>query len=244
MQTRPKSSKIMKMKLKPIKPKKISDQVFDQLREIIARGSLKPGEQLMPERDLAEALGVSRTTIRNAINRLVVLGIVENRQGQGTFVRTPDSRANNPLALAMEADDADLEDLLEVRLGLECNSAFLAAKRATQEDIRFLEKSIEEMQGEISEGRHGTEADVSFHMAIAYASKNPVQVHVMREFYDYLFYGIRESLARLYEDPERIRSIVSQHTDIMNAIKAHDAQLAFEKMRSHIGYVLAFVRNK
>jgi GntR family transcriptional repressor for pyruvate dehydrogenase complex len=233
----------MKMQLKPIKPKTISDQVFDQLREIIARGSLKPGEQLMPERDLAKAFGVSRTTIRNAINRLMVMGIVENRQGKGTFVRLPDSRADNPLALAMEAGDADLEDLLEFRLGLECNSAFLAANRATRDDIRFLEKSIEDMEGEIAEGGHGTEPDASFHMAIAYASKNPVQIQIMREFYDFLFYGIRENLAHLYEDPERTRSIVAQHTDIMNAIKAHDPKLAFEKMRRHIEYVLEFFRN-
>ena len=60
-------SLLMKHQLKPIRPKKISDQVFDQLREVIARGSIKPGEQLMPERELAEALGASRTTIRNAI---------------------------------------------------------------------------------------------------------------------------------------------------------------------------------
>ena len=66
----------------------------------------------------------------------------------------------------------------------------------------------------------------------------------MREFYDFLFYGIRENPARLYEDPERTRSIVTQHTDIMNAIKAHDPQLASEKMRCHIGYVLDFFRNK
>ncbi len=232
----------MKIHLKPIKPKKISDQVFDQLREIVARGSLKPGGQLMPERELAGCLGVSRTTVLSAIDRLVGLGILENRQGQGTFVRSPDSRANNPLALAMEANDARLDDLLEVRLGLECNSAFLAARRAVEEDIRFLEDSIEEMEKEIAEGRHGTEADVSFHMAVAYASKNPVQVHLMREFYDFLFYGIRESHAFWYENPQRKRDVVRQHTDIMNAIKAHDSQLAFERMRIHINCVLEFIR--
>ncbi|MCP4691263.1 MAG: FadR family transcriptional regulator, partial [Desulfobacterales bacterium] len=114
--------------LKPIKPKRISDQVFDQLRELIFRGEFKPGEKITTERGLAEAMGVSRTSIRDAINKLVAMGLLEQRQGQGTFVRLPDAKSKNPLALAMEEVDATLLDLLEVRMGLECNSAGLAAR--------------------------------------------------------------------------------------------------------------------
>lgn len=177
--------------LKPVKIKKISDQVFDQLREMVSRGELKPGDPLMPERELSEALNVSRTSVRNAISKLVVIGLLEYRQGKGTFVRLPDSRENNLLAAAMTAENANLDDLLEVRLGLECNAAALAAQRAAPEDIQFMAKSLDEMKTEINEGRTGTEADVSFHMAIAYATKNPIQVYLMRSFYDLLFYGIK-----------------------------------------------------
>lgn len=234
----------MKLPLKPIKPKRISDQVFDQLRELIARGELKPGDQLMPERDLSVAMDVSRTTIRNAINKLVVLGLLEHRQGQGTFVRMPDSRDNNPLAAAMKADNATLEDLLEVRMGLECNAASLAAYRAVEEDIRFLEKSLEEMKKEVMSGRLGTEADVSFHMAISYATKNPVQIHIMRDLYDLLFYGIKENLSHLYESEERIQIILRQHTQILNAIQKRRPDQAFEAMKTHIKYVLNFFREQ
>ena len=128
--------------LKPVKPKRISDQVFDQIRELISRGELKPGEQLMPERELSEALNVSRTSVRNAISKLVAIGLLENRQGQGTFVRVPSSGEQNPLGMAININEASLEDLLEVRLGLECNAAALAAKRAVEEDIHFLKKSL------------------------------------------------------------------------------------------------------
>ena len=72
----------MKNGLKPVSVKRVSDQVFEQLRDLIFRGELKPGEKIMPERNLSEALGVSRTTVRNAINKLVVLGLLEHQLRQ------------------------------------------------------------------------------------------------------------------------------------------------------------------
>lgn len=234
----------MSVRLKPIKPKKISDQVFDQLRELIVRGQLKSGEKIMPERELAEAMSVSRTTVRNAISRLVFMGLLEHKQGQGTFVRPPESREDNPLALAMEAQDATLEDLLEVRMGLECNAAALAAKRADESDILLLEKSLNEMKSEVTSGRLGTEADVSFHMAISYAAKNPVQIHIMRSFYDFLFFGIKENLYYLYEKEERIQQIIDQHRALYEAIKNRNPEAAREAMHTHILFVLNFFRNR
>ena len=89
--------------LKPIKVKRVSDQAYEQIRDLIFRGQLKPGEQIMPERDLAQALGVSRPTVREAIKQLVTMGLLEHRQGQGTFVRSiSDQRELNPLAAMIE----------------------------------------------------------------------------------------------------------------------------------------------
>ncbi len=234
----------MSIALKPIKPKRISDQVFEQIRELIFRGQLKPGEQLMPERELAEAMSVSRTTVRNAINKLVVLGLLEQKQGQGTFVLSPDKRRGNPLAAAMEATDATLDDLLEVRLGLECNAASLAARRAGVSDIQFLENSIHEMAREVESGRLGTQGDVSFHMAISYATKNPVQIYLMKNFYDFLFVGIKKNLLHLYQDPANLEIILSHHQSIFDAIRKKDPQEAFQAMHNHISYVQNFFRNR
>ena len=88
----------MTIPLEPIKPKRISDQVFDQLRELIFRGELKPGDKVMPERELSAVLNVSRTSVREAINKLAVMGLLEQKQGQGTFVRNLGSMENNLLA--------------------------------------------------------------------------------------------------------------------------------------------------
>ncbi len=233
----------MTMKLKAIRPTRMSDQVFDQLREHVFRGHLKPGERLMPERDLAAQLGVSRPTIRNAISRLVATGILENRQGKGTFVRQSFSRANNPLAIAMGAPESSLQDLLEVRMGLECNAAALAAQRANDEDIHVLENCLQEIQQEVLLGRLGAEADVSFHMAISYATKNPAQVHIMKNFYDFLFLGIEENLLHLYEKQTEIENIREHHTDIVNAIRNHDPDQAYVAMKRHINHVMKFFKD-
>ncbi len=234
----------MTVRLKPIKPQRISDQVFEQLRELIFRGELKPGEKMMPERELATALDVSRTTVRDATNKLVAMGLIEQKQGQGTFVSMPDNRSTSFLAQAMKSQNATLEDLLEVRMGLECNTAALAARRATEKDLQIMRAHIDAMDSAVSAGGLGSQADVAFHMSITYASKNPVQVFVMKRFYDFLFLGIKENLQRLYEKPENIESIMAQHKKIFEAIKSRNPENAFDAMQYHIRFVMDFFRNR
>jgi GntR family transcriptional repressor for pyruvate dehydrogenase complex len=230
----------MAHKLKPIKPKRISDQVFDQLRELIFRGEFKTGEQILTERELAEAFGVSRTSVRDAINKLVVMGLLEQKQGQGTFVRSPGSGEKNILGTLVESQEASISDLLEVRRGLECNAAALAASRGVEKDFQFMQKSIEEMQKEVDSGRLGSEADAAFHMAIAYATNNPLQVFIMKNFYDFLFTGIKVNLEGLYKVPGNIDTILQQHKAIFEAIRSKDSQAAYQAMKRHIDFVYDF----
>lgn len=233
------------MSLKPIKPKRISDQVFEQLRELIYKGEFKPGAQIPPERDLAQSMEVSRTSVRNAINKLVTMGLLEHRQGQGTFVRSPETRQGNPLAAAMATDDATLDDLLEVRLGLESNAAMLAAQRATELDIKAMKKSIEEMAEDLRvTDKIAPESDVAFHMALTFATKNPVLIHLMRSFYDFLFVGIKKNLVHLYMERQRLDNILAQHEQIYQAIMERNSGNAQEAMRAHINYVQKYFQGK
>jgi GntR family transcriptional repressor for pyruvate dehydrogenase complex len=235
----------MSISLKPIKAKRVSDQAYEQIRDLIFRGQLKPGDQIIPERELAQALGVSRPTVREAIKKLVTMGLLEHRQGQGTYVRSVDSqREHNPLAAVIEGHDASLEELLEVRMGLEGQSVILAAQRATNEDVQILEKALEAMFAENIAGRLGIEEDVSFHMAIAFATKNPVQVYIMKNFYDLLHFGIKENLKALWEEPASLPIIRRQHLGIFEAIKNHDPDGAYQTMKEHITFVLDFVRQR
>ena len=198
----------MKIALKPIKPKRISDQVFDQLRELIYRGDYQPGQKIMTERELAEALSVSRNSVREAINKLVTLRFLEQRQGQGTFVRSIDEAIQIPLATVMETQDATLIDVLEMRMGIECTAASLAAQRINAAELERIEKALREMERDTRAGGLGTEFDLAFHMAIAAATKNPMQIYIMKNVSDFLHVGIRENLLHLYEDPANIAGFV------------------------------------
>lgn len=230
--------------VKPIKPKRVADEVAQQLTELIYRGFLKPGERLPSERELARQLQVSRPTVREAINQLTVMNLLEQRQGQGTFVRSLDPLHENPMATFMEGQDVTLEHILEVRMGLECTAAALAATRADDRDMEHLRTSLDAMKADIAAGGLGHEPDITFHMAIAYASRNPVQVKVMRSLYDFLFLGIRMNLQKLYEDPENLPRIIEQHAAIYDAIRHRDSEEALNAMRRHIGFVLDFFRSR
>jgi GntR family transcriptional repressor for pyruvate dehydrogenase complex len=234
----------MKIRLKPINPKRISDQVFDQLRELILRGDFQPGQQLMTERELAKALNVSRNSVRDAVNKLVTLRFLEQRPGQGTFVRSVDDAVKIPLATVMETQDASLIDLMEMRMGIECNAASLAARRAKATDLTAIEAAIGEMETDTRTGGLGTEGDLAFHMAIAVTTKNPLQVYIMKNVSDFLHLGIRENLLHLYEDPVNVAAILEQHTAIYEAIRSRDAEAAFKTMQNHIDYVIRFFKSR
>lgn len=228
----------------PIKPKRISDQVFDQIKELIFSGQLKPGERLMAEREMASVLNVSRSSVRKAIQRLTNMGFISQIQGKGTFVSAYEDKLRNPLALAIKSQDISLENLMEVRVGLESTAASLAATRADQSDIELLEQSIRQMDEEHCLGRLGSHADTSFHMAVAIASKNPLNIMIMRNFYDFIYHGIRENLESLYEDPANIQRTMEQHILILEAIKNKDADNAYRAMKNHIFFVIEMYGNR
>ncbi|MGW8194208.1 MAG: FadR/GntR family transcriptional regulator [Desulforhopalus sp.] len=233
------------MNLKPIKPKRISDQIFEQIRELIYKGEFKPGQQILPERELAKSMAVSRTSVRNAINKLVTMGLLEHRQGQGTFVSSPETREGNPLAAAMTTDEATLDDLLEVRMGLECNAAKLAAQRATDSDIAALLKSLEEMEEDLATtDKIETGPDTAFHMAVAFSTKNPVIIHLMRNFYDFLFVGIKQNLTHMYMDRLALEAVIGHHRAVFEAIRRRAPQEAHDAMQLHIEYVQNYFRSR
>jgi GntR family transcriptional repressor for pyruvate dehydrogenase complex len=231
------------MKLSPIKPKRISDQVFDQLRELILRGKLEPGEQVMSERELATAFDVSRTSVREAINRLTTMGLLEQKQGRGTFISLPTPGEKNSLVVAMKGESLSIEELLEVRIGLECNATYLAAERATEKDIYLMEQSIETLEKSTKEGITNAEADLSFHMAIAYATRNSLHIQIMRDLYEYLSVSIEEYQCHRMEASTKMAEIVQEHAQIIDLIKKHDGEHAFQAMFRHLSFALDFVKS-
>ncbi len=234
----------MNVTFEKIKPKRIADQVYEQLKDLIFRGQLKPGQRLPPERELASCFGVSRPSVKAAINKLVTMGLLIQHQGRGTFVRSIKSRhLHNPLREVMDEQSLSITELLEVRLGLEVQGVALAARRATYQDIQAMEQCVREMFVRLKEGGKGSDEDVAFHMTIAYATRNSVQIYLMKNFYDMLFYGISESRIHLYESGN-LPTMGRQHAEILAAIKSRNPDKAQEAMTKHIHFVMDFCRSR
>ncbi len=225
--------------LKPIRSVKISDRVYSQIRDMIYRGELRAGEKLSSEREMALALNVGRPTVREAIQKLIDQGLIESRRGVGTFVLGKDTRkSNKPLLQLLNGHDFTIVDLLEVRLVLESSSAALAAKRATDEDIRIIEQSLSRLLDARDSLERNLDNELSFHMNIAYAAKNIVHVHLMKSFYDLLYYGMNLAFPTLIKDEKLDEMTFDQHITIFNAIKNRDPELAARSMENHIGVLL------
>ncbi len=225
--------------LKPIKSVKISDRVYEQLRDMIYRGELRAGEKLMSEREMAQTLNVGRPTVREAIQKLTEQGLIESRRGVGTYVLGEDTRkSKKPLLQLLNGQDFTIVDLLEVRMALESNSAALAARRATEQDIRIIEQSLNRLLEAKDSYVRDLDNELSFHMNIAYATKNIVQVHLMKSFYDVLYYGMNLAFPTLIKDEKLDEMTFDQHITIFRAIENRDPKLAAETMEKHIKVIL------
>ena len=216
-----------------IEQKKVSAQIIDQVKTLIATGRLKPGDALPPERELMKVFNVSRPTLREALNALSTMGFVRMAQRQRTRVRSlVPSNIAEPLHRLLKEDMSTSLELIESRTIIEKGNCRLAAKRATEADIARLERNLESMRSKIESNQSVTDDDAEFHIAIAEASHNKIQTHLMFSIYDLL----KEKVGLCYVNHEAVE-ILKQHQAIVEAIKSRDDQLAPLRMTEHLDYV-------
>ena len=229
----------MTIVLEPIRPKKISEEIVNQIKQLISKGELKPGERIPSERELATMLGVSRPSVREAIMVLEAMGFVESRQGGGTYVKAlTESSIMNPLAKLVEKRDPELlRSLAEVRMGLESWSAYLAAQRATDADIAEMRRLYRIMEKQAAKGGWSPDVDAEFHYAITAASHNSLQMHVLDSIHSLFHATIQVALMEFYQQEGHVQLLLNHHHDIMEAIAAHDPELARRKMVEHLAMV-------
>ena len=229
----------MTIVLEPIRPKKISEEIVSQVKQLISKGELKPGDRIPSERELATMLGVSRPSVREAIMVLEAMGFVESRQGGGTYVKAlTEASIMNPLAKLVEKRDPELlRSLAEVRMGLESWSAYLAAQRATDADIAEMRRLYKIMEKQAAKGGWSPDVDAEFHYAITAASHNSLQMHVLDSIHSLFHATIQVALMEFYQQEGHVQLLLNHHHDIMEAIAAHDPELARRKMVEHLAMV-------
>ena len=217
--------------LEPLKKIRLYEEIVKQMIELIEGGTLKPGDKLPPERQLAEELNVSRTAIREALRSLESMGYIESKVGGGTFIREISlDNALLPFSAVLSKDKNLIKELLEVRQLLESEIALLASKRASEEDIERMEAALDLMRQEIDSGEIGLRGDNAFHNALAIASQNMAMSKILG-LCDELLSKSRESTLRIPGQPAKS---LEDHASIFNAIKDKDHLLAQQLMKQHM----------
>ncbi|MEB2492522.1 FadR/GntR family transcriptional regulator [Peribacillus frigoritolerans] len=224
------------MVYKKIKPKKIYEEVSDELYEMIRSGSLKPGEQLDSIQQLAENFQVGRPAIREALSALSSMGLIEIKQGEGTFVKTFDPAImNHPLSAALLMDQDNIKHLLEVRKILESGTAEVAAKKRTEENLIELKDMLFNMEKVSDDEELSDKADISFHVAVANASQNELLITLMNHVSELMTEKMRDiRRAALYSEEMTLKQLYQQHVRIYDAIAAQDEDGARSAMLFHL----------
>lgn len=225
----------------PVKTQRVYMQIVDQILDLTRRGQFRPGSQLPPERELAEQLEVSRASLREALSALQLLGLLETRSGQGTFISA--GATSTLLRLDASLVYQDLESpfaILQARKALEPSIAALAARHRSAQALQRL-REIQDLAESDSLGL-SSEGDRRFHLAIAEASQNPVLVHMMSIVYELmgqkLWLALRDLTAA---SPGRLRQYALEHRQICDAISARDEEGASARMRLHLESVERFM---
>ncbi|KIL36425.1 hypothetical protein SD70_31615 [Gordoniibacillus kamchatkensis] len=223
--------------------KKNYEIITDELRRIIESGIIKPGDKLDTIDKLAERYRVGRSTVREALSHLKALGLVESRQGGGTYVRKP---AIEPEAVleSLQTSNAELTQVLQVRKILETGAAELAAKHRTDTDVAELGTLIGQMEQALGNEEMSQLYDTNFHLAIAKATHNPMLETIMGHISATIFRTIQDSRKLwLYSEKSSAATLLREHQRIFEAIRDGDAKMAAATMAKHLAQVEAALKS-
>ncbi len=231
------------MVFKQVRQRRLSDDIVERLEGMILEGTLRSGERLPAERVLADQFGVSRPSLREAIQKLAAKGMLVSRQGGGNYVTASlGATFSDPLMQLLESNADVQRDLLEFRHTLEASCAYYAAQRATALDLERLKGAFEALQAcytadDSGCGEEGI-ADATFHLAIAEASHNAVLLHTIRGLFDLLKRNMVNNIGGMYKHRRETRdTLFSQHQALYEAICQRRADDAREVSSRHILFV-------
>jgi GntR family transcriptional repressor for pyruvate dehydrogenase complex len=228
------------MPFRPVSPEKLSSAVVRQVEELILRGILQPGKRLPPERELAERLGVSRPSLRDAIAQLQDVGLLTAKPGAGVFVADVLGSAFSPALTALfgRHDEAAM-DYLSFRRDMEALAAERAARLGSDTDLAVISAIFEKMQAAHDAKDAEVEAalDAQFHMAIVEASHNVVMLHMMRSMYELLRGGVFYNRQIMFRQQTKRAVLLDHHRAILDALTARDPAGARAAIELHLNYV-------
>ncbi|WP_303450624.1 FadR/GntR family transcriptional regulator [Oceanobacillus profundus] len=220
--------------LKPIRRKRLYQDIIEQIQLLIRDNELKPGDKLPSEREMAENLSVSRTSVREAISVMESAGLVEVLQGKGVFlINDENTKLLNKLDKLLNSQGLNLIELIEVRQGLEGQAAYLAAIRRSETDLQKIKSAYIKMEKAYANDLVAAEEDYEFHISVVTAAKNPMLLKAVELFTDPFIQGVNILREKSIKSGKG-QIILSEHFDIYKAIEEQDELKAQTAMWNHL----------
>lgn len=210
---------------------KLAQSVAEQMIELLGQGRYGPGDRLPTEREMMDRLGVGRSSIREGLQALQLMGLIDIQVGRGTFVRRVDSEVMvNPHLLARLMEKETTRELLEARRLLEPAIAALAAQRATAEDLAEVERLLHRIEELMHRGEPTYQASATFHHRLAQAAKNAVLIRFMESIMSLMAHRGEQ----IEHDGDFLKWELASHWEVFRAVRSRDPEQAAEVMRQHL----------
>ncbi len=220
------------LSIQPIKRRgRVSEEIAAYLKGLILKGQLKVGDRLPAERELADQLEVSRNSVREALHKLESTGLIESRQGGGTFVREAGlDSIREPISSLLITDSAVINDIIDARKMIEPPMAQRAALHATDLHIAAMAKVLAQQEEAVKDGQDSTDLDTVFHHALAEATGNRVIVKLVEAMMDVLYVSRERSL----QTQDRAHASLRGHRRLLEAINGRNPEAAYTAMLEHL----------
>lgn len=220
----------------PIKNTKVYEQVIEQIKNMIIDGTLKKGDKLPSERELVEHLQVSRTSIREALRALQIIGLVECRQGEGNYIRESfENSLFEPLSMMFMLQKSSSLEIMEIRKIIEVETTALASQRITDEELQHMKMLLDTIISSADEDDK-VKADKAFHYGIAKASRNYLIINILNAISSLMDEFIKDARRRILVEEENKDELAKQHDDIYKGLKSRNPKKASEAMKRHLDF--------
>lgn len=221
----------------PIKNKRVYEQVIDQIQDMVMKGKLNKGDKLVSERELAEQLQVSRTSVREAIRSLEIIGLVESKQGEGNFISgNVENSFFQPLSLLFMLNHGKPKDILELRIIIEVETAALAAARIKENEKADIQNLMLKLRNSETE-EESAEYDKQLHFKIAEITDNYLIINLLFAVSSILESFIQKARKSILKNTDSRSLLIEQHQCICDSIVRGDCLNAAQYMRKHLEYI-------
>lgn len=219
------------LKTRPIQKNSISDEIVQQIMKQISKGNLRPGQRLPSERDLCKQFNAARSSLREALRCLSIMGVLTARVGEGTSVAKDGTKfLGVVMQWRMITERYQLRNLMDLRLGIEGVAAASAAERATDDEIAELVELVQQMRTCLDNEKKFSALDLEFHLALARSSRNPVLVDMLTMIRGQLARVVNKVLTLPRARPLSLR----EHLAILKSIKNRQPEEARKAMHKHL----------